>query len=139
MIIKEARLRGIRVIPEIDTPGHTQAFGKAFPNLLTVCYDEFNNPNASVYGKYAGTEILNPIQNYTYDFFKEFFQEVRNIFADEYIHLGMDEVYYDCWESNPDIRQFMSANNMNKTSQLEQYYVKRTIANVKQIGYKYMT
>ncbi len=51
----------------------------------------------------------------------------------------MDEVYYDCWESNPDIKQFMTDHNMTKTEELEQYYVKRTIENVKKIGYKYMT
>jgi hexosaminidase len=51
----------------------------------------------------------------------------------------MDEVYYDCWESNPDIKQFMTDHNMTKTEELEQYYVKKTIENVKKIGYKYMT
>ena len=53
--------------------------------------------------------------------------------------LGMDEVYYDCWQSNPEIENFMKNNNMTETSQLEQYYVIRTVENVKDIGYKYMT
>ena len=51
----------------------------------------------------------------------------------------MDEVYYDCWQSNPEIENFMKNNNMTETSQLEQYYVIRTVENVKDIGYKYMT
>jgi len=56
--------------------------------LLTVCHGQNGEPNTSIYGKHAATEILNPTQNYTYEFFKDFFQEVRNVFKDDYIHLG---------------------------------------------------
>ncbi|XP_023219978.1 beta-hexosaminidase subunit beta-like [Centruroides sculpturatus] len=138
-VIEYARLRGIRVIPEFDTPGHTQAIGKAFPQLLTPCYGEgLDKPYTPNYTEHASAEILNPMEDFTYDFFKALFEEVKGVFPDEYIHLGMDEVYYACWKSNPEIKKFMEEHNMKDYSDLETYYVNRTLHNVKDIGYKYM-
>lgn len=50
----------------------------------------------------------------------------------------MDEVYYACWRSSPEIKDFMNSRGMKELHQVEQYYIERTLQNVKDIGYKYM-
>lgn len=78
-IIAYARLRGVRVVVEFDTPGHTQAWGKGQPDLLTPCYDATGKPSGS-FGP------INPIVNTTYDFLKKFFSEVVEVWPDAYVH-----------------------------------------------------
>ncbi|XP_023238267.1 beta-hexosaminidase subunit alpha-like [Centruroides sculpturatus] len=139
-IIEYARLRGIRVMPEIDTPGHAYALGRAFPHLLTPCYGEGpDKPYTTNYPEHSEAETLYPIQNETYEFLRILFGEVRSLFPDDYMHLGMDEVYYACWKSNPHIKAFMEKNGMKDYNEIEQYYVRNAIKVVKDVGYKYMT
>jgi hexosaminidase len=83
-VISYARMRGVRVIAEFDTPGHTQSWGLGYPQLLTPCYTG-SQPNGQRYAMY-------PISNYTYEFMASFLSEVRKVFPDAYLHIGGDEV-----------------------------------------------
>jgi len=119
-VIEYARLRGIRVIPELDSPGHTHGMAQAFPELLTPCWKD-NKPNQPNYPLHSETELLNPMKEFTFEFMKKLFVEFKNTFKDEYIHLGMDEVFYACWESNPNITvraSFETFTNSNSPSHI---------------------
>ncbi|XP_053303923.1 beta-hexosaminidase subunit beta isoform X1 [Spea bombifrons] len=120
LVIEFARLRGIRVVPEFDSPGHADSWGRGQPNLLTPCFKE---------GHHTGTYgPINPILNETYAFMYKFFQEISQVFPDRYIHLGGDEVDFSCWKSNPDISKFMTEHGFGGDyCKLESFYVQNIL------------
>lgn len=136
-VIEYARLRGIRVIPELDTPGHTQALGKAFPDVLTPCYYDGIRGKAHA-DKHAAFEILDPTRNFTYQVVHGLVSELVQVFRDPYVHLGMDEVYYDCWKSNPEVLKFTSQLGLHSTTDLEQFYVRSTLDSLARTGARFM-
>lgn len=139
-VIDYARVRGIRVIGEFDSPGHSRAIGNAFKDLITPCYGAGpdGGPYVPDYPNFSEMENFDPTNDDVYSFMYNLISDARQIFNDSYVHLGMDEVSYNCWKSNPDIHNFMAANNWTEYKYLEQYYSQRLVDTLSNIGFKFI-
>jgi hexosaminidase len=71
-----------------------------------------------------------------YPVLENILSELKDVFPDEYIHLGNDEVYYDCWKSNPEIQSWMQAMNFTDFHHLEAYYSAKLLAKAKKLNKK---
>ncbi|XP_069564829.1 beta-hexosaminidase subunit alpha isoform X1 [Brachyistius frenatus] len=119
-VISYARMRGIRVLPEFDSPGHTKSWGKGQSDLLTPCYK--GSTPSGTFGP------VNPALPSTYQFMATLFKEVSLVFPDSYIHLGGDEVNFSCWKSNPDVRAFMQKMGFGLDfTKLEAFYMENIV------------
>ena len=96
-IIRAASARGIRVIPELDMPGHTHSWFKGHPELETSC------PTATAQFGHP----MNPISPVVDAFVRTLWHEVNSAFPDHYSHIGGDEVSGECWGANAAIRAYM--------------------------------
>ncbi|KAL3920218.1 MAG: hypothetical protein SGILL_003369 [Bacillariaceae sp.] len=114
-VIEEAYLRGIRVIPEIDMPGHTNAIANSHPEVMAHCPDP--------------GEPMNPTIPETYEFVKTIYQDLKDSFDDEFVHVGGDEVWMSeqCWLNDTRIGAWMKEHNMNETVQLYEYFETRLL------------
>lgn len=71
--------------------GHTASWGAGYPGLLTTCYDGQERPTGAL-------GPMNPVRNSTYELLWAFLREAAAVFPDTYVHLGGDEVPFDCWQ-----------------------------------------
>jgi len=121
-IISYASDRGIRVVPEFDMPGHATSWFVGYPWL------------ASGPGPYSIERewgIMNPTMDAskesTYEFLEKFFEEMCNLFPDEYIHIGGDENNGRQWDANADIQAFKTENYMESNHELQSYFNRRVL------------
>lgn len=129
-VLAYARDRGIRVVVEFDTPGHSQSWGPGQPGLLTPCYNNATPPAPD--GTFGP---IDPTRNETFTFLASFFKEVAARFADD-IHIGGDEVSFACWASNPNVNAWMAGAGIapGNYAALESYYVQRVLDIVTALG-----
>ena len=130
-IIDYAGDRGIRVVPEFDIPGHSTSWLVGYPELAS-------QPGPYEIERRFGIfdPCFNPAEEKTYMFLDRFFAEMVELFPDEYIHIGGDEVNGKQWNANPGIQEFMKKNRIPDNHSLQAYFNRRISVILSKYGKK---
>lgn len=133
-IVAYARERYIKVIPEIDIPGHLQAAIAAYPHLscLGEEVDVWNRFGISKVVACAGKES-------TYSFLADVLDEVCAMFDTDRIHLGGDEAPKDRWKKCPHCQAKMRDEGLRNEEELQAYFINRISRYLRGKGIKAIT
>ena len=116
-VVAYATERGIRVVPEIDMPGHASAIAVAYPELLSAP-GPYKMERS--WGVHAPT--LDPTNEKVYAFAEAIVGELTQIFPDPYLHIGGDEVDATQWKASKPIQAFMKEKGIADTHALQAYF-----------------
>lgn len=125
-VVAYAAERGITVIPEIDSPGHTLAALASYPQIGCT-----GGPYAVRTKWYHTNYALCPGKEKTFDFLSSVLSEVCEVFPGEYVHIGGDECGIEFWEKCPDCQkrireeQIVADSTYSAEQKLLGYYVER--------------
>ena len=119
-VVAYARDRGIRVVPEFDSPAHTQAWFAGYPELAAAPgpYDI-----ARTWGVFD--PVMDPTKESTYVFLDVLIREMAELFPDAYFHIGGDECNGKQWDANPAIQKYMKDHGLKDNAALQAYFTRR--------------
>lgn len=150
-ILRYAAKRHIRIIPEVDVPGHSRAAIKAM-NARYNKYIATDKAKAEEYllidfadtSKYVSAQhytdnVVNVAMPSTYRFIEKVIDEIDKMYSDaglelNIFHIGGDEVPHGAWEGSDICRQFMKEKGMKEIRELKDYFLEQVIPMLTQRG-----
>jgi len=119
-VLAYAAARHIRVVPEIEMPGHSTAALAAYPQF-SCTGGPFTITTAG--GIFNG--IYNPANEQTFDFLDDVLSEVFQIFPGKYVHIGGDEVAKDTWHNSAECQALMKREGLRNERELQSWFIRR--------------
>ena len=116
-IVAYAENLNIKIVPEIAMPGHASAAIASYP-FLGSSKQPIKVPEKFGVGK----DIFNPASPKTITFIHDVLKEVSDLFPGDIIHTGGDEVKYDQWKTNEDVKHLMKKNQLENYGDLQVHF-----------------
>lgn len=147
-MLRHADSLGIRVLPEIESPGHARAAIKAMEKRYRTTGDALwrliEDGDTSVYTSAQSfhDNVMNPALPGPYIFMKQVASAIKDMYAEAgvelpAIHIGGDEVPRNSWSGTPSVRKLMKENGFTSEKQVHAYYVEKVQDIFKEMGLKY--
>lgn len=124
-VIDYARERGIRVVPEVDMPGHSESGWKQVdPQMVTCGNSWWSNDvfeyHTAVEPNPGQLDIMYPK---TYDIVKNVYDDLSKVFTDNWFHVGGDELQTNCFNFSHYIMTWFAEDPSRTYFDLAQYWV----------------
>ena len=136
-LLKYARAHGVRIIPEIETPGHARAAivamkNRAMTNPTAEQFRLWDDKNESVFTSAQNyhDNVLNVASDDVYRFIDRVVEELQKMYKEagiklETVHLGGDEVPNNAWSKSPDVQALMQREGLKTQHEVSEYYIRR--------------
>jgi hexosaminidase len=120
-LVQEATFRGIRLLPYIELVGH----------------DPLNMPALQFCHGVKGSGLFHPLHADVWTFFDEFWADLRELFVEDYVQLGGDEVDLSCWQNDTEILAWNAAHGRDADDLQGIYslYMNLMMASMSKVGF----
>ena len=145
--LKYADSKGIAVIPEFDTPGHSRAAIRAMEHRYRTTGDPtlrlIHDGDTSEYtsAQSLHDNVMNPALEGPYIFWGMVFDDIKAIYDRAGIelpavHIGGDEVPKHAWDGSDRVAELCREKGFDKQSQVHAYFVDRVVTEAAKRGIK---
>lgn len=127
-IVAYAAERHIRVVPEIEIPGHVQAALAAYPEYGVT------GQALDVGTRWGIIENVANAEDRTVQFFCDVLDEVAELFPGELVHVGGDECPRDQWATDPRTQQLMRERGITREADVQTWLMTRIGTHLAELG-----
>lgn len=153
-LLRYAAERHVRVIPELESPGHARAAIVS----MKARYNKYKDADAAKATEYLLSEpedtsryvsvqyytdnVMNPALPSTYRFMEKVVQEIAAMYKEAGVplttlHLGGDEVPHGVWVGSPACQALMKEKGMTKPHDLSEYFITQLADIMQRNGLKF--
>lgn len=115
--------RGVRVVVEVDLPGHAYAWGLGYPHITVPCPSSISADIGAI-----NSVPFNPANPDTFAVIGDVLDFFAGLLPDPFLHLGGDELQPECWAASQEVRAWMQTMNFTNYVQVQAWFQDKAFA-----------